>query len=122
MKLLLIISLLFVHMFAAPAYNKLREFKQADGTTFKARANGNQHLNWIESEDGEILKYNKNSGNFEYAQIIEQRLKASGTRYDRSNSKKARSRANINKLDKKSVSELWSKKQKEAHQRKRLSH
>lgn len=122
MKLLLIITLLFTHIFAAPAYSKLREFKQADGTTFKARANGNQHLNWIEDENGEILKYNKNSGNFEYAQIKEQRLKASGVRYDKSNSQKARSRAQINKLDKTTVSELWATKQKEAHQRKRLSH
>lgn len=121
MKFLLLITIICFEIFAAPAYNKLREFKQADGSTFTARAYGNQHLNWVQSEDGEILKYNKNSNDFEYAEIKEQSLKASGTRYEKSDSRKVRAQTKIDKIDKKSLNELWSQKQKLSHKRKALS-
>lgn len=119
MKILLIISILSAILFSAPALNVTREFKQADGTTFTARAQGNQHLNWIETPDGEVLRYNHASKNFEYAIIKDEKLKPSGTRYDKSNSKRARSLGKINKIDKSKLYKLWSTKQKESKEKAR---
>ena len=114
MKFILITSLIFIHLFGAPAYNELREFKHSDGTVFKARASGNHHLNWLETEEGEVLKHNPKSGNFEYAEIKKERLKASGARYEKNNSKRARSISHVNKISKKELYRLWAKKRAEA--------
>ena len=122
MKLLLLFLLTFSHLFSAPALNVKREYKQADGTTFQARSFGNQHLNWIETEDGEVLKYNHKNKNFEYATIKDNNLKASGAKYNKSNSKKARSLFNINKMDKKELHNLWSKRKKESNERRGKPH
>ena len=122
MKFLIITLILATQIFAAPAFNKTRDFKQADGTTFKARALGNQHLNWIETEDGEVLKYNSKNKNFEYATIKNNRLRASGTRYEKNDSKRARATGQVNKLNKDELYKLWSKKQKESKQRSALKH
>jgi hypothetical protein len=84
MKILLTILLLISALYSAPAFNKLREFKNADGTTFLARGGGDEYLHWIESEDGEILKYNTTSQNFEYAKVVGDALKASGEKYSQS--------------------------------------
>ncbi len=120
MKLLTILLLLLSQVFAAPAFNKLREFKQADGTTFQARAAGNHILNWIKTADGEILRYNPKSKNFEYAIIQNNTLQASGVRYDAKNPSMARAAARVQKIDKKALSELWSVKQKEFYGKKGL--
>ena len=106
-------------LLSAPARSVERDFKQADGTTFQAISYGNQHLNWIETKDGEILKYNKGSKNFEYAQIIDSSLKTSGVKFQRDNSKRARSLAHINKLDKKVLHKLWAEKRKESRVKKK---
>lgn len=119
MKFLLILTLFITYTLAAPAFNKLREFKQSDGTTFEARAFGNQHLNWIETKEGEILKYNEDSKNFEYAKIKDERLKASGARYEQNNSKRARSLKQVNKISKNELRKLWAKRQSDAHERKK---
>ncbi len=119
MKILIVLAFFVSYALAAPAYNKLRDFKQSDGTTFKARAFGNQHLNWIETQDGEILKYNEQSKNFEYAKIKDESLKPSGARYEQNNSKRARSLKHVGKIDKQELRKLWMKKQEEAHLRKK---
>jgi len=105
-------------LFSAPARNIERSFKSSDGSVFQARTFGNQHLNWIETKDGEILKYNRESKNFEYAKIKDSNLVASGAIYQHNNSKRARSLAHINKVDKKELYELWVKKRKEDSLRK----
>ena len=121
MKILTILAISLTLLFSAPALNKTREFKQADGTTFKAKAIGNQHLNWIETEDGEVLKYNAKSKNYEYGEIKNSTLKASGAKFEMNNSKRARSKEHINKINKDELYNLWSKKRQEAHKR-RASH
>ena len=120
MKFILIFLLLTTTIFAAPAFNKLREFKQADGTTFTAKTNGNQHLNWVETEDGEILKYNQESKNFEYATIEDNMLKASGITYEKNNAKRAPTRGQTNKLHIDDVTKLWSEKRRDAQNRKNI--
>lgn len=121
MKILLLLSLASALLFGAPAYDTLREFTNADGTTFMAKAQGNQHLNWIQTQDGEILKYNEESKNFEYAEIKENMLKPSGAKYEKNDSKRARALHQINKIDKSELSKLWSQRQKAAHERAKSS-
>ncbi len=118
MKILLILTLTFHFLLSAPALNIQREFTQSDGSRFKARAVGDQYLNWLETEDGEVLKYNIKSKNFEYAIIKNYGLKASGTRFQQTVSKRTRSITRVNKIDKKELHQLWAKKRKEAHHKK----
>jgi hypothetical protein len=115
MKLLLLFFLLLNTLQAAPAFDRMREFKQADGTTFIAKGQGNQHLNWIETKGGDILRYNRESKNYEYAVIQDNSLKASGEKYQSSsNALKAKSFSNQVKLSKDSLYELWNQKRAEA--------
>jgi len=117
MKTLLLLFLASALLFGAPAFNALREFTNADGTTFMAKAKGNQHLNWIQTQEEEILKYNQESKNFEYAKIENSALVASGVKYQKDDSKRARALHQINKIDKKELSQLWKERQKAAHER-----
>ncbi len=122
MRFLLLFFLLYSQIFGAMAYNKLREFKQNDGSTFEAKAFGNQHLNWIETTDGAILKYNQENKNFEYAIIENNQLKSSGVKYEKNDSIRARSLANIQKLNKDELFKLWGQKQEESNKKMRHSH
>jgi hypothetical protein len=81
MKTTLLILLLSLTLYSAPSYSHLKEFKNSDGTTFYAIAKGNHKLNWIQTQDGDILKYNTRSKNFEFAKIEGKRLIASGKKY-----------------------------------------
>ncbi|MBU1657476.1 hypothetical protein KKG72_00275 [bacterium] len=118
MKFLLIFSLFVCQLFSAQAYGKLREFQNADGTTFKAKACGNQHLNWLQTQDGEIVKHNPKSRNFEYAHIKNNTLEASGERYEKNNSKRSKTLKDAKKLNNEEVYKLWNEKQRGAHKRK----
>lgn len=111
MKIVILILLTLNLLYAVPAYSKFREFKHADGTVFIAKAQGNQYLNWIETVDGEILKYNEDSQNFEYANIQENFLKPSGIRYESNNSKIQKSSGRIKTIEKIDVYKLWTEKQ-----------
>jgi len=115
MKIVLLVLLTMSQLLSAPAYSKTREFKNADGSTFIAKARGNQHLNWIETVDGEILKYNVETKNYEYAKIQDRSLKASGVKYENNNSIRARSIGRVNKIEKDELGELWQERQKEHH-------
>jgi len=105
-------------LLSAPALNKTREFTNADGTTFMAKAQGNHHLNWIKTQDGEILKYNKKSKNFEYAQIKDSSLRTSGVRYKKNNSKRARSRGDIENITDAQLHKLLQERKNIAYRRK----
>ncbi|MBT5934708.1 hypothetical protein [Sulfurimonas sp.] len=111
MKHFTLLLLSFSFLFSAPAFNKLREFKNADGSTFMAQAKGNHHLHWIQTQDAEILRYNPNSRNFEYAVIEDGSMRASGSKYQKNNSNRARAIAHINKLNINDVHKLWSNRQ-----------
>lgn len=107
--------LLTVSIFAAPAYNKLRTFTNSDGTTFQGRAYGNQHLNWVQTTDGEILKFNDASQDFEYAKKSNGRLKPSGAKYENNNSIRVRSIHHLNKITDEDLRELWKIRNKKGH-------
>ena len=117
MKILLLFLLTLSQLFSAPAYAKIREFKNQDGTTFMAKGQGNQHLNWIETEDGEILKYNQKTKNYEYAKIENRSLQASGVKYEKNNSIRARSIGRVKKINSSELGALWQERQKAHHLR-----
>jgi len=68
-------------LFATSTLTVLRTFTQSDGSTFKARLKGDARLHWIETEDGDILIFNKKSADFEYAKIEDGDLVLSGRKY-----------------------------------------
>lgn len=105
--LFLLFTLLLTTLFAAPAFNQTKKFYNEDGTSFYGTPAGDHHLNWIETQDGEVVVYNPQSKNFEYAIIKDDTLKASGAKYIKNKHKVKKSQKNtINtKLNK-----LWQKK------------
>jgi len=78
MKYLIIFALFTQLLTAAPAFQGKRTFTQPDGTTITYRVQGDEHLNWVESESGDILLFSKKNKRYEYAQISNGTLKASG--------------------------------------------
>ena len=69
MKKLLILTLLSGVLYAVPAYQGEIEFEQHDGSSFKGHLNGDEYFSWIEDKQGHIIKYNKNSKDYEFAKL-----------------------------------------------------
>ena len=59
----------FANIFAVPALPDLMEITQPNGVKFKAYLRGDEYFSWWESEKGEVLFRNLDSGYFEYAKI-----------------------------------------------------
>ena len=71
-KLFIPIAILFVgfvNIFAVPALPDLMEITQPNGVKFKVYLRGDEYFSWWESEKGEALFRNLDSGYFEYAKI-----------------------------------------------------
>ena len=68
-KILFILIFIYSNItFAGPAYPGEIEFHQTDGSSFKGYLKGDEWFNWIEdSNNRTVLKYNKNSKNYENA-------------------------------------------------------
>jgi len=110
-------------LWAAPALSMKQQFQQPDGTQFTGRQQGDEHLHWVETEEGEIVLYNKKSKQFEYAAIEEENLVPSGERFqsDAKNAKTANGAKQASrlhpKINRSDLSELWQKKRQKAVQR-----
>jgi len=109
MKLLITFLLVYTVSFAAPAFNRTREFTQADGTVFQAKASGDRYLNWIQTLDGEVLKYNAQTKNYEYIIIKNDNLELSGVTYKNNNLKKSKSLKSMDKINMDDVYKIWQK-------------
>ena len=59
----------FANIFAVPALPDLMEITQPNGVKFKAYLRGDEYFSWWESEKGEALFRNLDSGYFEYAKF-----------------------------------------------------
>ena len=94
MKFILLLILILSSGFAAPAFNKTKKFYNNDGSFFYGVAAGNQHLNWIQAEDGSIVVFNSQSKDFEYAIVTDETIIPNNIKYSKNNSKikKANSR------------------------------
>ena len=90
MRLLIIFTLLSQIVFAAPAFQGKRAFTQPDGTVVTYQLQGDEHLNWVANQKGDILLFSKENKRLEFAEIKNGRLKPSGipfTEADATNSR-----------------------------------
>jgi len=117
MQLLLLLLLGVQLLFAAPAFQGKRTFNQPDGTEVTYRLQGDEHLNWMESESGEILLFSKENRRLEFAEIRDGTLKASGVAYSPSAAGDQRP-----KLTKEEVAELHKKRRDEQLSRMKSRH
>ena len=84
MRYLLVLSLLASYLFAAPAFHGKRTFTQPDGTVVEYRVQGDEHLHWNETENGDILLYSKKNNRLEFAEKENGTLQPSGVAFSRS--------------------------------------
>ena len=56
-----------MNLMAVPAAPFLITFAQPDGSTFQAHLRGDEHFNWIETQNKQVLVKSKASGYFEFA-------------------------------------------------------
>ncbi len=106
MKILLLSILTSALLFCAPAFHAKKQFELSSGEAFNGTVKGDEYLNWIESDEGEILLFNKQNKRYEYAQIKEDELVPSGVEKKPHTLKKTRA----SKLSKEALYKLWKKK------------
>lgn len=115
MKLLLTIMILTTALFATPAFKGKLSIKQADGETFQAKIKGDEWFNWIEDDNGNVIKYNNNSKNYEYATLEEKNgeldLIPSGTRVATDLGSLT---GHISVIDKDTLTSIWKEKKDKA--------
>ncbi len=110
MRLFLTLILLNIITFAAPAYSGTRQYTQPDGTVVNYTMQGDEHLHWLESKDGEILLHNEKAHCLEYATIKDGNLKTSGHLYTKKghlNRAAAQNQTKIKKVTHKELQALY---------------
>ena len=114
-KLCLIISMitgLSIPLMAVPATPFLITFEQPDGSRFQAHLKGDEYFSWIETENKLIIVKNEASGFFEFAVVkrdAENRLKLvpSGTTVIQSTRSTLKAPANLPKISRDQLGEIW---------------
>ena len=69
MKIVIVIMIFVSTLFATMAFNGNISFKNSDNSTFTAKLMGDPYFHYVKTPSGDILIYNKTSGNYEYANI-----------------------------------------------------
>jgi len=100
---------------AVPATPFLITFEQPDGSIFHAYLKGDEYFSWIESENKLIIIKNEASRFFEFAVVKrdeENRLKLvpSGVSVIQSDQSAPKAPANISKISRDQLSEIWKSK------------
>ena len=111
-KIILFLSMI-TWLYSVPAYQGSIKFKQNDGSTFSGKLKGDEWFNWVEDEQGDIIKYNKKSKNYEYAVVKESNGKLDlvpsnvkvGDQVERSG---------LEKIDKEILIKIWKEKKAKA--------
>lgn len=123
MKKLIIFASLITFAFSVPAFEGPIEFKQNDGSTFKGKLKGDEWFNWIEDKEGDIIKYNKESKDYEYGTIQEKNgtldLIPSGIKVGNKPAKTESPDSNISdplKIDKALLEKIWKQKREKAYE------
>ncbi|MCD6654358.1 MAG: hypothetical protein LT067_06275 [Sulfurovum sp.] len=121
-KLILFIGML-TFAFCVPAFQGPMEFKQNDGSTFQGKLKGDEWFNWVEDQEGNIIKYNKESNNYEYGTIQEKNgtldLIPSGIKVGNKPAKTESPDGNISdplKIDKVLLKKIWRQKREKAYE------
>jgi len=110
MRLFLALILLNLAAFAAPAYSGSRQYTQPDGSVVHYTMKGDEHMHWLESDDGEILLHNEKGACLEYATIKDGNLKTSGHLYTKKshlNRAAAQDQTRIKKVTHKELQSLY---------------
>ena len=81
MRTILALFLLTAQLIAAPALGHFKFVRQSDGEVLKLKPVGNQFLHWFEDENDNVIVYNHQTKQYEYATIKNERLVPSGMRY-----------------------------------------
>lgn len=98
-------------LLAAPALERSKIFIQPDGTTFSGTLMGDEYLNWIETEAGEIVVFNKNAKRYESAFVEKTGLEPSGRAYHANDKRQPRSVQN-SAQQRQQLKALWLEKRK----------
>lgn len=111
MKIIFSLVTTLTLLFGAPAFTLERTYTQSDGTTFKAKPQGDEYIHFLKTEDGAILVYNPQTKNFEYAIVEEDRLIPSGVAYRKNstNANKSAPRVTPPKITQKELQEAYKK-------------
>lgn len=110
----LIVSMLAASvLIAAPAYEHTRIYRQPDGSTFKGTPKGDEYLNWIEADNGDIVIYNKKTKQYEKASVGKEALQPSGKRYSPPLQGEQKARAVVRHSKDAELKTLWLKKRRQ---------
>lgn len=118
MKYFLLLFVAHTLVMGAPAFEHRKWFRQPDGSAFIGTPKGDEHLQWIESDEGEILIYVKERRRYEPAEIDQNNLRGTGTPFKASTNP----REKVDKSGEKRISKdvllmLWKNKRRENHQK-----
>lgn len=107
-KLMLIAALTTLPLLGAPAFEHVRTFVQPDGTVFEGKVRGDEHLHWIETSDGTVLVFNKQSAQYEHAKIAGDALLPNGREF-RSDRRQTSNARNAEAVSPEALHSLWMK-------------
>ena len=110
--IILVLTGLSTPLMAVPATPFLITFEQPDGSRFQAHLRGDEYFSWIETKNKLIIVKNEASGFFEFAVIKrdeENRLKLvpSGASVIQSDQSALKAPANIPKISRDQLGEIW---------------
>ena len=109
-RALLLCVTLTALLFGAPSLKREHTFTQPDGTTFQGQMKGDEYLHWIETEQGDLLIYNRGKKQFEEATVGSDALIGSGRAYH-PDSRNVQTRAPRETMQKQeALKKLWLKK------------
>ena len=108
----------FKNISAVPAIPNLLEITQPDGTLVKAFLKGDEYFSWWESEKGDVLFRNLDSGYFEYAKLSKinekEDLASTGIKIVAAEEEFPSTHAKISKQD---LGKIWTEKRQQARKR-----
>ncbi|MDE5807741.1 MAG: M6 family metalloprotease domain-containing protein [Muribaculaceae bacterium] len=97
-----------VPAFSVPAYPGLLTVKQDDGSTLTIRRVGDEYHNIVVSEDGYALLYNKDTRNYEYAQLSDSKLMSSGIAAANAESRSVKATEFLKGIDREAIEKKFS--------------
>ena len=119
MKKLILLASMITFAFCVPAFQGPLEFKQNDGSAFQGKLKGDEWFNWVEDNEGHIIKYNHSSKNYEYAKAEEKNgtleLIPSGVKVQRSEALD-RNVSELFKIDPELLRKIWKQKREKAYE------
>ncbi len=99
--------------FAVPAYPGLIKAKQADGTEISIRLHGDEHGNYVTTEDGYPLIFNDATKNYEYTILANGEAKCSGIVASNASMRSNEAKTFLATVDKSAIINIYAKHRKE---------